>query len=1389
MRPPILTLLLLAPAAWSIVHHVPADQATIAAALALCATDDTVMVAPGSYHEHWLSIQHPLTLMGEDPSQPLVVIDGDGEAILQIRNGGSTCRLEGLTLQHAACGYLSGGAIDLDDTEMLTISNCDFANNIGGAGGALRVGADATALLRDCHFNGGDGSSIVTLANLGDCTLIDCDFWGFSLDGSFDASIINQLGTLPLRLYGCDFHDNGDSQWSSVLTSENNTGPIQLEDCLFIHNVLGYLINQGYYNTLDCLRCRFESNECRTILALEGTLTECQLLNNESVGAVLASNGLQLVDCTLLANTVTVSYSSLIEGSAVALTGCTLVDNHSPDPLLWTRQGTLVRCLLVGNDCPELVRASSSLGEVSCTDSYGNSCADWGGLLEPFAGTQGNMSVNPRLRDLEWHDLRPALGSPARPEGNSCGQLIGALAPVDETPAPMALFSASVAGGAAPLSVDFHALDLDAATSWAWDFDEDQAPDAFGADANWTFTQHGRHDVTLTAGDGDLTRTRTRADVVTAGGALLRVPEDMETLAEALTTALPADTVDLACGDHLFGGWATIPWGVTLRGRAGGARCARIVFQQQFMFMSDLAAGMGPLPCRIMDLELSAHSTSLDKAELQVYQSSLVLENCRLVEDLIINVSEGSLSARDCLIDSLYTVLAGGRLAVVELERCRLDNCVQIAEGYFESIDLDGCELNHCALLMADDGEANSETVHLSNCTLFACDADLIGGEIDSLSLERDLVVNGAGALLSPTAEIGQLSVTQCDIWNQEDGNWTGRLAAHAGQDGNIEADPYFCDPGSGGLGLAGNSPCLIDSSAGVFMGAHGLACQLSQPMAAYTVSRQQGAAPLIVDFRATGLGEISSYQWDLDGDGVDDASGTEASFIYDLPGAYQPRLRMVGPGGQDEFQGALIRAGGRTLRVPEDHPTIAAALGQSAAGDTVVVGCGVWSERGLVLPAGVLLKGAGPLPCATLDGQALGLIMTLEQSAEGNRIEDLAFLNGSNNLFGGAILLEAVENPVAIGPLILRRCRFADNHASFGGAVSVWNNDTPLQADSCEFIDNSADSYGGAIHAIQATMTHCRFQGNRANRGGAVNANAMDVEACELEGNRAEDGGGLAGGYSVTVRDSRFGDNRASHRGGAIYTQFASTTHSSVIENCLFHHNRAVSDGGAIYDVSVAHINNCTFYADSTAQTAGVLALRVYSGTPQVSGCILAASQRGRSLSVGNATPLISCTDMWGNYNQNWPPPLDTQLGLRGNIQADPHFCHTATLDFALREDSPCHPEQSGCGWMGSDTLSCQDTDLSPGDAGPRQFVLHPASPNPFNPSTLLRFELDREGPARLALYNLLGQEVRVLVDERLPAGLHRRMLDGSGLASGVYVLSLRAEGRERQQKILLLK
>jgi hypothetical protein len=93
-----------------------------------------------------------------------------------------------------------------------------------------------------------------------------------------------------------------------------------------------------------------------------------------------------------------------------------------------------------------------------------------------------------------------------------------------------------------------------------------------------------------------------------------------------------------------------------------------------------------------------------------------------------------------------------------------------------------------------------------------------------------------------------------------------------------------------------------------------------------------------------------------------------------------------------------------------------------------------------------------------------------------------------------------------------------------------------------------------------------------------------------------------------------------------------------------------------------------------------------------------------------------------------------------------------------------------------------------------PLPFQLHPVHPNPFNPSTTLAFDLPQAAHVVLRIFDVRGQRVCTLLDERRPAGrtsLQWRGADASGaqVASGVYVVTIEAGDHHARQKIALVR
>src|SRR5690606_24045968 len=97
--------------------------------------------------------------------------------------------------------------------------------------------------------------------------------------------------------------------------------------------------------------------------------------------------------------------------------------------------------------------------------------------------------------------------------------------------------------------------------------------------------------------------------------------------------------------------------------------------------------------------------------------------------------------------------------------------------------------------------------------------------------------------------------------------------------------------------------------------------------------------------------------------------------------------------------------------------------------------------------------------------------------------------------------------------------------------------------------------------------------------------------------------------------------------------------------------------------------------------------------------------------------------------------------------------------------------------------------TARDPSPAVPSSFSLEPNYPNPFNPSTHITYTLPEAATVRLAVYDVLGKEIAVLVDTLEAPGVHTVVFDAGDLPSGLYVYRLDAGDFSASRVMTLLR
>jgi hypothetical protein len=90
---------------------------------------------------------------------------------------------------------------------------------------------------------------------------------------------------------------------------------------------------------------------------------------------------------------------------------------------------------------------------------------------------------------------------------------------------------------------------------------------------------------------------------------------------------------------------------------------------------------------------------------------------------------------------------------------------------------------------------------------------------------------------------------------------------------------------------------------------------------------------------------------------------------------------------------------------------------------------------------------------------------------------------------------------------------------------------------------------------------------------------------------------------------------------------------------------------------------------------------------------------------------------------------------------------------------------------------------------SSPGSFSLPHNYPNPFNAQTTIIYSLTKAGPVTLSIYNIMGQKVATLVDERQNAGEHKAVWDAGDFTSGIYLARITEGSGSRNIKMILLK
>ena len=145
--------------------------------------------------------------------------------------------------------------------------------------------------------------------------------------------------------------------------------------------------------------------------------------------------------------------------------------------------------------------------------------------------------------------------------------------------------------------------------------------------------------------------------------------------------------------------------------------------------------------------------------------------------------------------------------------------------------------------------------------------------------------------------------------------------------------------------------------------------------------------------------------------------------------------------------------------------------------------------------------------------------------------------------------------------------------------------------------------------------------------------------------------------------------------------------------------------------------------------------------------------------------------------FNISWPLPEDlsyTNESVKTGAEGD-----FPVGDLNWFPDKKAQWEE----WVTA--IGDEDMDIN----APRNYTLSQNYPNPFNPATKINFSIPVAGKTILTVYNVLGQKIATLVDEKLREGSYSYEFNASNLPSGIYFYRLKSDNYNSVKKMMLIK
>ncbi len=524
------------------------------------------------------------------------------------------------------------------------------------------------------------------------------------------------------------------------------------------------------------------------------------------------------------------------------------------------------------------------------------------------------------------------------------------------------------------------------------------------------------------------------------------------------------------------------------------------------------------------------------------------------------------------------------------------------------------------------DGAAiycQSSSPQITNCTMTGNPSDfgvVSFAEGSSPTLARCIITIVNSSAITCDA-LSSFTLTCSDVIPDRR-DFSGDSATNRiGIDGNFSLNPRFCRADAGDYRLMDDSPCAAgQNSCGVLIGALGVGCS------------PQNRTWLV---NPDGSGQAPTIQAAID-------SAIHGDTVIVADGVF------TGVGNRNiEFRG-------KAIVLKSQHGAAQSVIDCQGTVDNprrgfYFGGC----EDFTSIVEDITIAGGFGLPdhSAYLAPCGGGMYCFLSSP----RISNCVFRGNTGGSYGGGIYAEGTS-------LKILSCAFDSNSASTGGGVNLAGSSATIIG--CTFMGNSDAGLVGVSRNGPIRVANCQFQSN-IGWAADLSGDSVMVTDCSFLNNN----GGLALEWGkINVNNCIF-KNQTSY--GVMISGYKSPQSASqaFVSNSVFVSNQLGVHGS----FAIVNLSGCTFALNQSAVLEQGALLNL-------DHCLVTFSTFGPAVDAQYYMPQMNCCDLFGNAGGDWIGGFAGQLGIKGNISADPLFCDTVAGDFGLTPASPCAPENNTC-------------------------------------------------------------------------------------------------------------